>query len=859
MTRTGVNDLIVDLSAVGRHDAADVGGKAANLGELIRAGFPVPDGFCVRREAFRRFCAANDSVASALDHLRAVLDAAETGDDAAVVAAADGVRVAIDAAPVDAELAEAVRTAVGRWGDDTPVAVRSSSAAEDSAAASFAGQHESFLNVVGIDAVLASIRRCWASAFSPHAVVYRRQHVSDTDGTDMAVVVQAMVDASAAGVVFTADPISSHRRVAVVEAVAGLGDALVAGTTDADGFTVRDGVIMDRRSRVGASPALDDAEVIDLVALARTVADHFGVPQDIEWCLDRTRVQWSIVQSRPITTLFPIPDNDGQTTRVYVSVGHQQMMTDPMRPLGLSLWLMTTPAPMVEAGGRLFVDVTPRLASAPTAAALLEVFGRGDPLVRDAMEEVLARGDIVTPAPASPAPGDGPAGGPPTPPPMIDPDPDLVAELVRTAMESLAIAHRDMAATSGLDAIEFIAADMAEMRRLLFEPRSTQVIMAGMDAMWWLKAHLSEWLDDDAAADALALSAPGNITAEMGMALMDLADVIRPYPAVTAYLAAAQPGDGLEGMADLDGGTACAAAFDAYLTRFGMRCEGEIDVTRPRWAEAPEALFPALVANIANFEPGEAARRFDAGQRTAENTEIEVLDRVRALVDGEAKAAETALMIDRVRTFIGYREFPKYAMICRYFMYKQAMWREGARLAAAGAIDAVDDIGFLRFDELREAVATGIVDRELIDQRRQAMVRYAALTPSRVMTSDGEIFTGRYRRDAVPAGALVGIGVSAGTVEGRARVIADLAGASIEPGDIVVTTHTDPSWSPLFLVCSGLVTEVGGVMTHGAVVAREYGLPAVVGVTDATTQITDGQWIRLDGSAGIVTVIDPPT
>jgi pyruvate,water dikinase len=224
--------------------------------------------------------------------------------------------------------------------------------------------------------------------------------------------------------------------------------------------------------------------------------------------------------------------------------------------------------------------------------------------------------------------------------------------------------------------------------------------------------------------------------------------------------------------------------------------------------------------------------------------------------DGQRKADETKRMIDRVRTFIGYREYPKYGMVSRYFIYKQAMLREADRLVRAGIIGELDDIFFLTFDEVHDAVRTHRVDTALIARRKHDFASFRALTPPRVLTSDGEALNGSYRRDDLPAGALVGVGVSGGIVEGRARVVLEMADADVQVGDILVTAYTDPSWSPLFVAITGLVTEVGGLMTHGAVIAREYGLPAVVGVDRATQLIHDGQRIRLDGTGGHIEVLD---
>ena len=591
-----------------------------------------------------------------------------------------------------------------------------------------------------------------------------------------------------------------------------------------------------------------------LVQLGRRIEAHFGSPQDVEWCLVDDGF-W-IVQSRPITTLFPIPESGDRENHLYVSVGHQQMMTDPMTPLGLSFWQMTTPAPMAEAGGRLFVDVTQRLASPASRAGLLEALGRSDPLTGDALKTVLERDDFIRPLPDEGPPG--PLfGGAPAP---IETDPAIVTEMIGRSEASIAAAERDIASLSGEALLDFIQADIQELRRILFDPRSHQVFMSAMEAAWWLNDQLRVWLGEKNAADTLTQSVPHNVTSEMGLALLDVADAIRPHPGVVAFLhhgedEASLDERGLDEMAELPGGREARAAIEAWLEKYGMRCVGEIDITRPRWSERPSTLVPVILGNVKNFEPGAGARRFEQGRQEAWAKEQDVLERLRVLPDGERKAEETKRMIDRVRTFIGYREYPKYGMVCRYFVYKQALMKEAERLVETHVLGEKEDIFYLRFSELHDVARTNQVDDELICRRKEAFRSYRALTPPRVLTSDGEAITGSYRRDDVPAGALLGLPVSAGVVEGRARIVLDMAQADLEPGDILVTAYTDPSWTPLFVAIAGLVTEVGGLMTHGAVIAREYGLPAAVGVVDATRLIPDGQRIRVHGTDGYVEIL----
>jgi pyruvate,water dikinase len=419
--------------------------------------------------------------------------------------------------------------------------------------------------------------------------------------------------------------------------------------------------------------------------------------------------------------------------------------------------------------------------------------------------------------------------------------------------------NRVIPTKSGSALLDFILADLQELKRILFDPHSHHVFMSAIEATWWLNEQLQAWLGENNAADTLTQSVPHNVTSEMGLALQDVADAIRPHPDVVAFLQHVEHDGGDDGFLDelarLAGGREARDAIGAYLDRYGMRCAGEIDITRPRWSERPTTLVPMILGNIKNFEPGAGQRRFAQGRHEAWKKEQELLERLRALPDGEHKAEQTRRRIDRVRTFIGYREYPKYGMVSRYFVYKQALLEEAERLVQAHVLRDKEDIFYLSFHELHDVVRTNQLDDQVIRQRKDAFRSYQALTPPRVLTSDGEAIAGAYRRDDAPAGVLVGLPVSAGTVEGRARVILDMAEADLEPGDILVTAFTDPSWTPLFVAIKGLVTEVGGLMTHGAVIAREYGLPAVVGVEHATRLIRDGQRIRVHGTDGYVEIL----
>ncbi|MGK5683587.1 rifamycin-inactivating phosphotransferase [Actinoplanes sp. URMC 104] len=841
---------VLDLTDIHPAQHALAGGKGVNLAELTRIdGVRVPPGFCVTTDAFRRVVADLPAFDDLLDRLARL----RPGDREAIRALGEQARRAVLSAVVPEEVAAAV---TGALGEQEAYAVRSSATAEDLPGASFAGQHDTSLNVPAA-AVLEHVRRCWASLFTERAVSYRLRNGVDHRRVHMAVVVQRMALPRASGVLFTADPVTSNRKVASVDAGFGLGEALVSGLVSPDVYRVRDDAIVERTiaakrlavlPRPGGGtheqpieperaeqPALTDAEVLRLVRLGRRLEEHFGRPQDIEWCL--TGDDFTIVQSRPITTLFPIPESGDGENHVYVSVGHQQMMTDPMRPLGLSFWQLTTSRPMAVAGGRLFVDVTEMLAAPASRDGLIDALGRSDPLIGDALRSLAERDGFLPVRPDDGAAWTPPGGGHPP----LDADPALVAGLIDRYREALAATKRGIAGLSGPALLDFIRADLQDLRRVQFDPRSLRVVMTGMEAAWWLNEHMLEWLGERNVADTLSQSVPHNVTSEMGLALLDVADAIRPYPAAADVLRAAGDGDFLDDLP-----APARDAFRAFLDAYGMRCVGEIDITQPRWAERPATLAPMILAHLRAFEPGARQRLFEQGRRQAEQKERELLARLPA-----DRAAETKRMIDRLRTFGGYREYPKYHMISRYHVYKQALLAEAGRLARAGVLADPEEIFYLSFDELADAGRA----RSAVPARREAYESYRALTPPRVFTSDGEVVTAAYRHENLPPGALAGLPVSAGTVEGRARVVRDLAEADPEPGDILVTAYTDPSWTPAFVTVAGLVTEVGGLMTHGAVIAREYGLPAVVGVEQATRLIPDGARIRVHGTEGYVELL----
>jgi phosphoenolpyruvate synthase/pyruvate phosphate dikinase len=871
-----MSSYVLGFEDIDKTNVMVVGGKGANLGEISEIkGIRVPDGFCISTEAFKRIIGETPSINELLDQLSLL----KVEDRNKISELSDKIRRLIEGTALPEDIHEEIVRHLSRRGEQNAYAVRSSATAEDLPTASFAGQQDTYLNIMGKEAILKHVSKCWASLYTERAVTYRIQNGFDHRKVHLAVVVQKMILPQAAGILFTADPVTSNRKVSSIDASFGLGEALVSGLVNADVYKVSSGKVIAKKistkklavfaSQDGGTKeqeidperqnrqALTNEQILQLEHLGRKIEKHFGHPQDIEWCLvDGT---FYIVQSRPITTLFPIPEAKDQENHVYVSVGHQQMMTDPLKPLGLSFFRLTTVRPMDTAGGRLFVDITQDLASPDKRDIILNVLGKSDPLIQDALMTIWERGDFIKSLPddtKEPSSSKSNQGVSPTGfQTLNDYDPQIVSDLIKSSQTSIDKLRRDIQTQSGSALFDFILEDIQELRRGISESHSFGVIMTAMNASSWINENMMLWLGDNNAAGTLSQSVPNNITSEMGLELLDVADVIRPHPEVINYLQYVKDDSFLDELVQFDGGQESRHAICAYLNKYGMRCAGEIDITKPRWSEKPTTLVPMILCNIKNCEPNASHLKFEQGRQEALNKEQELLERLKQLPDGEQKAKETKRMIGLVRNLSGYREYPKYGIVSRYFVYKQALLKEAERLVQADVIHEKEDIYYLTFEELHEAVSTNELDYQIISRRKDEYESYEKLTPPRVITSDGEIVAGEYKREHLPAEAIVGLPVSSGVIEGHARVILNLEDTVLEGGDILVTSFTDPSWTPLFVSIKGLVTEVGGLMTHGAVIAREYGLPAVVGVENATKLIRDGQRIRVHGTEGYVEIL----
>jgi phosphohistidine swiveling domain-containing protein len=892
-----MSGFVVRLTDLDEATIARVGGKAANLARLLRAGFPVPPGVCVTTEAFRAFM-----VSPQLAPLLAKLDHLNVDDATALRELGHTLRSHLLELPIPPAVEQALLEAWTQLGEQHAYAVRSSATAEDLPSASFAGQQDTYLNVIGRAALLERVRSCWASLFTDRAISYRVRNGFDHRKVLLAVVVQRMAQPDAAGVMFTAEPVDGRRHVISIDAGFGLGEALVSGLINPDHYRVdkRDWSILDRKiadkrfailpippSEGGGTrqveleadkrraPVLSDAQIIALAQLgAKVEAEFSGEPQDIEWCFEGDALL--LTQSRPITTLFPIPKSAIPTIHpdpglhVYLSFGHVQVMTDVIAPFGQGVLQRFFPLGRdrstgvtriaCSAGGRLYVDPTHllripffarrlpmvlNLVDQRTSAAIAQVVGRPDFL---AAKRQVSRGSIVLRLIGLAH--------------RIVPRvlwrvfferTDSHVDRMRAQLDAQFAAHQARWEALPDDAarLRMSIQQLSELFFGVFLKAVPSVMGAGIAGVLLRKLVGERASADD--LESLRRGVRGNVTTQMDLELGDLADLARAQPGlVEALRSSAAPS--IAQLAQIEGSAAFLAGFERFLAEYGMRGAAEIDVSRPRWRDQPALLLQVLRGNLSRERSGSHREQHEMMIREGDAALERVIAAApvlrRPLVRRLAKAH---------RSLVALREHPKFQIIRYFGLLHRAALAYGAQLVERGELDAATDIWMLEVEEVLARLDGSRVDlRERVAARRREWDHYARLTPPRVITSEGEIIQAQLAGDAAPPGALIGTGVSAGVIEGVARVVRDPTAAVLHAGEILVAPFTDPGWTPLFINAAGLVMEAGGMMTHGSVVAREYGIPAVVSVDGATTIIRTGQRILVDGTRGFVTVQDEP-
>jgi len=880
--------LILSFNTIRATDLPLVGGKGANLGEMTHADFPIPSGFCVTTIAFQQFIDATPSI----DELYNLLDTVTSDDIETARIVGQKVRNILLEVPIPQSIATTVKQHWRDLGRDQAYAVRSSATAEDLPDASFAGQQDTYLNIIGEIALLDAIHRCWVSLFTDRAILYRCQNNFAHRDVQLSVVVQQMVMSEASGILFTADPLTGHRHTVSIDASFGLGEALVSGIVSPDSYRVdkRSKTIIDRQiadKQIAIYPEKDggirqetlnesqrhqtvlrDEQILNLAVLGSRVEAHYGSPQDIEWAIVKDKIY--LLQARPITSLYPVDElkSPDDSLHIYFSMGHQQNMTNAMSTLGASTMQCIIPTghpknSMVEnvymktAGGRLFINLTPLLRHRVFKRIIPRVIAQMDALAPKSLQLVMQRPEF-----------DGPHG--------LSFPISAITGIFRSLYRVLkALWWQDL--TGIVDDVDRHITDyLSQIEKELYEKESRQEQIRYIRdvlysihrlALYWfpygiagelskrLIARVGQPWQDEVDFDAIDLGLSGNVVTDMNLALGDLAEIARQSPQLTALFDELNHDSRawlLQAQA-LENSTPFMEAWNKFLEQYGSRGSAEIDIMTQHWYEEPLQLLQVIASYLKKEKGSQRTqhRRLIDARETAVNTLLEKSKQGIGLRHRIIKR-----LVHVISNAGIFREHHKFVVIRFLRIAKDIVKQTASELVADKRLQSPDDIWFLTWTELLNLYGNPDFDAiQLTQKRRKQFQQFQKLTPPLIITSDGESPVVKYTLVDAPEDALIGNPVSSGVVEGVVHIIRDPQTETLEPGEILVAPFTDPGWTPLFINAGGLIMEVGGLMTHGSVVAREYGIPAVVGVRDATKILKNNQTVRVDGNRGIIEIL----
>ncbi|WP_041275423.1 PEP/pyruvate-binding domain-containing protein [Desulforamulus ruminis] len=857
-------ELIRWFDQLNRKDVELAGGKGAQLGDLIKAGLPVPPGFVLLTPAYRMFVSAND-LQEKIEHWAKRI---KPENPAAIDEASEAIRGLFDRGIIPLEIIRSVSEAYARLGGGR-VAVRSSATAEDLPGASFAGQQETYLNIKGLQPVLAAIRQCWSSLWTSRAMAYRfRQGIAPQE-VSLAVVIQQLVAAEAAGVLFTANPVNGRRDQMVLDAAWGLGEAVVSGQVSPDQWVIENNSIisstvackevMTVQKEAGTATlpvpeerreksVLEEARVLQLVELGRRSEAHFGFPQDLEWAL--AEGQLYLLQSRPITSLFPLPEPELGTEmgeRIYISFNLLQGILEPFTPMGISVFRNFTrgvallfgvkvPPPQgvsafKVAAGRVYLDITGVLVKPKTRERFFRILSLVDrqmvKVLKNLIEQDQRKLQVKEGAKIR------------LPWKFIL---NVMARIKFTLIAPHAARRRGLAKMEHwLQGLErqggrlqglrqrkhFVEQTLTRMIPFLFGHLGP-VVIPGLVLRFMAERKVKEWTGDPSGLQPVLRSLAHNPTTEMDLELWRIS---REIKAQGTEVSARHP------------------LVIQFLEKYGHRAVREIDAGVPRWREDPSHILNILQTYLTHSEEEDPERQFREGIQGAQRAVKILVEQVRQR-EGKFQALLMAMLLRRLRALGGLREYPKFYLVRIIALVRKVLLEAGEELVKEGRLDKPEEIFFLDLANLKPEVDL----REVVQVNRslynREMERRAV---PRVITSNGETF---YAAPGSTEGALGGTASSPGVYEGRVKIILDPKGACLSPGEVLVAPGTDPAWTPLFLSAGALVMETGGIMSHGSVVAREYGIPAVVGISEATRRLKNGQRVRVDGEAGEVIPLD---
>lgn len=839
--------LVAPLSQFDRQDLALAGGKGANLGELLKAGFNVPPGFVITIAAYDLLL----SRGGLQEQIQQALAALEPGDPASVAEVSGRVRAMIQSASLPQQIKDEIIDAYRGLGS-VPVAVRSSATAEDLPEAAFAGQQETFLNVIGEEQLFEAVRACWASLWSERAVAYRLHQKVDQRAVKLAVVVQKMVPADVAGVMFTADPVSGARGELVIDASPGLGEAVVAGVVTPDHFVVdkrwrrikqarpgRREVVIRARAEGGteqvrpdgktaAEPALPPAALRKLAGLGLAIERHYGAPQDIEWAWVKgaNAGRFFILQARPMTAL-PEPLKLSGPMRAVIPMLAEMW---PARPYPLDLTTFT--GALERAVGNLLTVMIGPSAPDPDRVPVEE---DGVVVRFQAPELHPSPGMLVAPWLAlwrtrryDPA--------------RWEADP-LLKEFIARARE---LDQRDPARLSWAQVIQALREAMALMPRAMeLRERYLPQAAVGLGALWLL-LRLAGRGDHFAAL----VSGVKTKTTETNQALETLAARIRSDPALHDLFAAHDAGELRAALEASPAGRAFLQDFETFLDHYGHR-EASPTISQPAWKDQPEAALGILKV-LALGEPGQPDS-YAAWERIRDELLADSILRNRLLRGAFLKSLANARALFQIREDTHF-----YALLLQPPMRRAAL-ELGRRLADAGALDSPEEVFHLRLEELEPLGEPWPPPPATLERIRTLVARRKA---KRESLAGKPLFDPRLLgtiRASAGDVLLSGSSGSPGLAAGPARIVLDPSEfGKLQAGDVLVAPVTNPAWTPLFQRAAAVVVDMGGAASHAAIVAREYGIPAVMGTLVGTQQLKDGQQVRVDGSRGLVLKAEGP-
>ncbi|BES63638.1 phosphoenolpyruvate synthase [Gottschalkiaceae bacterium SANA] len=838
-----------------------VGGKGHNLGILLQASFPVPEGFCILSRVFDEMIRKTGGTEALL-----ALDQLDPENVKGIEASGKAIRGLILQSELSEILQVELQTALQRFDEGTSFAVRSSATAEDLPDASFAGQQDSYLFIEGIEAVMVSIRKCWASLFNDRAISYRLKNKISHQSLSISVVVQEMIAPKYSGVVFTVDPLSEDRRSLIVDYVTGTGDDLVAGkiTPNTIAYQRKAKEILSHHKESEDNGVLEDQAIHQLAELAVEIEALYEMPMDIEWALDQEDKLW-ILQARAITTLFPLIDPDREGNAVYLSFHHVQNMMKPIRPLGVDCLKWIFPFDrnewgkskiMKAAGGYVFLDITDYLAVPIFRKAVGSRFDGIDALMASSMRRVLKDRAFVKAIQPHNKKGKE----------LLDGVWSLSHEMRKAlhprnmrieacdAFIASYVDHLKDDLVREADPVKRLESCKAALGGYLQEAlmKIGSYIGPGMASYLYLVKKTSRHLGSDELAQLLASGLVGNVTTEMGLVIGDLAEEIRKDD---VWLRRLDQWDASVFVSELMRAEGSAGdLMRLVMDRYGSRGIGEIDITNARWFEDPTPIVISIQNHLRVFKPGQHRREYHA-------LTLASIEAGEAIVTQMSRGPRWIFrrhyrnMVDRVLNLMPAREHGKYGLILVYGHVKKEILQAAKEAVDKGWLDTKEDIYYLKLDEIIEMVKNKKAMQERIKERKLAFQKAKGRRVPRVVTNQGWIVPPEESNRVLKENELGGTGVSSGIYQGIARVVEQPEEARMKAGEILVAPFTDPGWTPLFIHAKGLILEVGGLLTHGAIVAREYGIPAVVGVDRATSKIKTGDWVQVDGNTGIVTIL----